>query len=333
MLIFITEVIHVCFRAIESLLHGDVEDENPIVRALRQAGARHNDISIPTKQAIHQWYRSTVPAVTRDPSSGLAHTTIAEADFPGAARDVWDRDQAAEQFFYGNMGLISMLMTSESWKTPASSELFRVSLCANATTSIMYAAFMILSANPAVNSPGREPPSSQIFEAFRLYLRSSWLLARDGQVQMPGQDYSTTTDELKMSNDGKRLLSKVGRSEWSEAPLWHPVRKVPGSPWNKFMRNTGQMVFQMEGDAKGPTSFQVPSSALTLVEPWEQYYADIRARFDQVSTREVFPQSSNSSHRPREKELCVRQDNPIASLQSSANRPAPLTENAISRKT
>lgn len=178
-----------------------------------------------------------------------------------------------------------MLLTSETWAVPKQKNMFRVVLCANATTSILYAAFMITSSNSGADFPARETPFPQAFEAFRLYIRSSWLLAREGEIQTPGQDYSATTDEVKMSNDGKRLLSKIGRAEWSEAPLWHPVRKVPGSPWNKFIRNTGQKMFPRIGDSVEPMKFQVPSSALTLIEPWEQYYADIRSRFDEVGSQ------------------------------------------------
>lgn len=225
-----------------------------------------------------------MPAITRDPSSGLVRDDL--PDGPEATVDIWERERAAEQFYFGNIGLIGMLMTSDAWSVPATKELFSVTLCANCTTSLLYSAYMIVCATPAF--PLQQTSEEQMTEGLRLYIRSAWLLARDSQIQSPGLDFGATTNEIKLSSDGRRLLSKVGRVEWSEAPLWHPVRRVPGSPWNKFIRNTGQKIFQpSSADAQAASQFQIPSSALTLIEPWEQYYDEIRRRFDQVGLPNV----------------------------------------------
>ena len=51
-----------------------------------------------------------MPAITRDPSSGLVRDDL--PDGPEATVDIWERERAAEQFYFGNIGLIGMLMTS-----------------------------------------------------------------------------------------------------------------------------------------------------------------------------------------------------------------------------
>ncbi|KAH8171593.1 mating-type protein MAT 1-1-2 [Sarocladium implicatum] len=277
----IDNIIEAGLQTIDELFQDDASMSNVILKRLRQAAPESDQVLRIVKEAIHQWYRSAVPAVTRDPSSGLVPTEEGVPGAPGTTIEIWERDRAAEQFFYGNMGLIGMLMTSEPWQTAPAKKMFAVSLCANSMTSLLYSAYMIVSATPAF--PLQESTQSQMMEGLRLYIRTAWLLARDSQVQGPGLEFGATTNEIKVSNDGRRLMSKVGRVEWAEAPLWHPVRRVPGSAWNKFIRNTGQKIFQpAAADSQAASQFQIPSSALTLVEPWEQYYAEIRRRFDQT---------------------------------------------------
>nr|BAD72599.1 MAT1-1-2 [Cordyceps militaris] len=268
-----------CLQGTRSLV-----DDNIIINRIVALGVEETiDPVLLVKEAIAHWYISAVPISTRDPHHGLPPDAEIEQE-DGATILRWNRQYAAEKHEIANLGLIAMLLTSETWSRPESPTLRFGTLVANAATAILFGAFMIIPKVSIRESSNLLVSVLKDNEAMRLYLRTTWQLAQDGAskyTHSPSAEFGTTTSEVKIDHAGKRLLSKVGQENWSVASLWHPSRKTPGSAWNKFMRNTQQPYFPRK-KIKTEIRYRLPSSCLSLAEPWEIYYSELRSKFDQV---------------------------------------------------
>nr|BAC67540.1 MAT1-1-2 [Cordyceps tenuipes]BAD95879.1 MAT1-1-2 [Cordyceps takaomontana] len=235
------------------------------------------------KETIALWYISAVPVATRDPHHGLPPDSEIETEADTTILR-WNRQYAARKHEITNLGLIAMLLTAETWLRPENQSLRFAALVANATTTILFGAFMIL---PKINIGGSSTLLTSTFkenEAMRLYLKTTWQMTREGTSRYtdpPCAEFGTTTSEVKIDHTGRRLLSKIGQEYWAVASLWHPGRKTPGSAWNKFMKNTQQSYFTQTRTERA-LKYRLPSSCLSLAEPWEIYYSELRLKFDQV---------------------------------------------------
>ncbi|RDA88969.1 hypothetical protein CP532_0635 [Ophiocordyceps camponoti-leonardi (nom. inval.)] len=135
-----------------------------------------------------------------------------------------------------------------------------------------------------------EIPSTKIIparEAIEFFLRSAWSLTREKfeerEHHPPGIEFGTTLSEVGLSHDGSQLLTSVGRAgRWAVPPPWHPVRRVPGTAWNKILRNQMQPVFSELPSDSTAFHLTVPGSCGTLVQPYEKYYFELRNRMDQT---------------------------------------------------
>lgn len=277
------DVLHDIVHAVESLFRNYQHDNNIIDRIVAFGLEEKTDPVLIVKEAIALWYISAVPISTRDPHQGLAPD--AEIEIEERATILrWNRQYAATKHEIANLGLIAILLTSETWSRPKNPSLQFATLVANAVTTILFGAFMIL---PKINI--REPSSLFISalkdnEAMRLYLRTTWQLVREGAskyTSSPSAEFGTTISEVKIDHTGRRLLSRIGQENWSVASPWHPSRKTPGSAWNKFMKNTQQSYFSRKR-IRTTLQYKIPSSCISLAEPWEIYYSELRSKFDQV---------------------------------------------------
>lgn len=226
---------------------------------------------------INLWYIDTMPVLSRDPTQGV----------PEDGDTQWDSEYAAEHQHFGNLGLTAMLLTAENWKAPESQKLQAAALLANTTTSMVFAAYMIsfrLDGDTWKGAVGKI--SSRV--TIKAFFLCAWQVARINHGDFeggPGREFGATSDEVKLAPDGKRLLSRIGRKDhgWHEPPFWHPCKKVPGSPWNKFLINKQQPVFTTEPSASSHILHRLPSTAIKLAEPYEEYYEELRKRIDAVS--------------------------------------------------
>ncbi|KAJ4147305.1 hypothetical protein LMH87_001837 [Akanthomyces muscarius] len=282
------DVLHDVVYAIESLLWNP-QDENDIIDRIVAFGAEQKtDPVLMVKEAIALWYISAVPISTRDPHQGLPPDAEIEVE-AGATILRWNRQYAASKHEIANLGLMAMLTTSETWSRPESPSLQFGTLVANAATAILFGAFMIF---PKIKIS--EPLSLLVSvlkdnEAMQLYLRTTWQLAREGAskyTNSPSAEFGATASEVKIDHAGRRLLCKVGQESWSEASVWHPCRKTPGSAWNKFMKNTQQPYFPLK-KTRTALQYRLPSSCLSLAEPWEIYYSELRSKFDQAHRQRI----------------------------------------------
>lgn len=277
------DVLHDVIFVIESLLWNP-RDENDIIDRIVAFGVEKNiDPVLVVKETIALWYISAVPVPTRDPHQGLPPDTEIERE-NGATILRWNRQYAAQKHEIANLGLIAMLLASETWARPESPNLQFGTLVANAATTILFGAFMIIPRITAIEPSSLLVAVLKDSEAMQLYLSTSWQLARNGTSKFtssPSAEFGATTSELKIDHTGRRLLTKIGQEHWSEATVWHPGRKTPGSPWNKFMRNINQPYFPRQ-KTKSSLHYRIPSSCLSLMEPWQIYYSELRSKFDQV---------------------------------------------------
>ncbi|KAJ2978389.1 hypothetical protein NQ176_g3841 [Zarea fungicola] len=275
-------------HAIESLLWNEQNNNIIIDRIIAFSAEEDIDPVLLVKEAIALWYISAVPISVRDPHQGFKPDAEVEIE-DGHTIIRWNRQYAAKQHELANLGLIAMLLTSETWSRPEHPSLRFGTLVANAVTTILLGTFIILPKIENIKSTNLLVSSLKQNEAMRLYLRTSWQLAQKGTTKYassPSAEFGANDSELKIDYNGRRLLTKIGRETWKVASEWHPCRKTPGSPWNKFMKNKKQPYFPKKAK-KTSLQYQIPSSCLSLAAPWENYYSELRTRFDNTHRERV----------------------------------------------
>nr|BAE93604.1 MAT1-1-2 [Lecanicillium flavidum] len=280
-------------RCIEKLLLWNEQKNNIIIDRIIALSAEEDiDPVLLVKEAIALWYISAVPISARDPHQGFKPDAEVEIE-DGHTIIRWNRQYAAKQHELANLGLIAMLSTSETWSRPEHPSLQFGTLVANAVTTILLGTFMILPKMESIEPASVLASSLKNNEAMRLYLRTSWQLAQEGTPKYgssPSAEFGANSSELKLDYNGRRLLSKIGHENWTVASLWHPCRKTPGSPWNKFIKNKKQPYFPKKAK-KTSLQYQIPSSCLSLADTWETYYSELRTRFDNVRFSDPHPVS------------------------------------------
>lgn len=275
--------------------------DNPIIARLRTIAVqtKHEPI-IAVKGAMALWYTSSVSIFGRDIHQGVSSEEEITTIEDGTIIATWNREYAAERHYAGNLGLMAMLLTTEIWLQPKDPKLQVASLISCATTTMLFAAYMISSRMPAYETWNFALSACPNNEGIKLFLRSAWRLAQrsvDDGGAPPGLDFGTYLNEIKLSRDGKGLLSKVGRANWSRAPFWHPCRKVPGSQWNKWIKNLCRPIFPKlphDNSKDVHIVFRLPSSAILLTSMVGEYYSTLRTRFDQVNHFQFI--TSNMAH-------------------------------------
>ncbi|KAI6763578.1 hypothetical protein HG531_012966 [Fusarium graminearum] len=193
-----------------------------------------------------------------------------------------------------NLGFLSMLAGSRDSQVPEHPKLRAASLVSKATVAVLYTAYTI--GPHLTNFPWRKLKHMPVLSAIDLYLKvfistCGIVYSNDPAIiPPPAFEYSVTQEDVKVSNCGRKLLVKVhGDEYWRTAPKWHPYIKVPGSPWNNFIRNRKQPIF----------------FALTIFRQFEDTHSAAREDLDEnhPGTRRVL------SERP-----AIRQYNRLARL-------------------
>ncbi|KAL7947749.1 hypothetical protein V8C42DRAFT_315461 [Trichoderma barbatum] len=235
------------------------------------------------------WYTSSLSIFERDIHQGVSSQEEITTFEDGTIIATWNREYAAESHYAGNLGLMAMLLTTEVWLPPKDPKLQLASLISCAATTILFASYMISSRMSSFDTWSFVLSACQNNEGARLFLRSAWRLAQktaDKGAPPPGADFGAQIDEIRLSRNGKALLSKVGRADWARAPFWHPCRKIPGSHWNKWVKNLCRPIFP-KSPCRGMRDiriiFRLPSSAALLTAVFGEYYSNLRMRFDQTN--------------------------------------------------
>ena len=282
---FYSDIITTSAWIIDTLLSGD-DVRNDVVQKLHSVGQQHNICPILlVKKAMGAWYQSSAAVFNRDPNQGrmVDSEDFPISEFPDTRE--WNYAYAAEQHHLSNTGLMGVIMITRSWTVPHNPGLKAATLISNAATSIMFAASIIL---PHMTNSSLQDGHRMVLEykGIKLLLKTIWRLARDGNMtsqQPPAVEFGATLEELKLEHDGKYLMTKIGRSEWHKAPYWHPCHLSVGSPWGKYIKNVGLPMFPDVAIHAAEIKYRLPSSAMSLTQPYEAYFAELRFRYDQVS--------------------------------------------------
>ncbi|KID70246.1 mat1-1-2, partial [Metarhizium hybridum] len=261
--------------------------DNEILQRIRDISMvlRTSPIGI-VEATLRVWYASSVPVFTRDPQDGLPLDSAMRDTRNDVSTLTWSRSYSTEQHEVGNLGLMAMLMTSENWLPPKHPNLKAASLVSSAVTTMLFASYLICP--QLLRSPGSlSTTTGQTDEALALFIKASYQVACENFDKFdspPGSEFGATPDEMKLSHNGNRFLTKIGCNTWSEPAYWHPCRKVPGSNWNKFIRNSSRPIFPTTSPLRNELVVVLPSTLFGLAQPWAVYYNTLRVRFSLVSS-------------------------------------------------
>lgn len=292
---------------LSKLLRDAMDTDNDILLRLgSQAEWVFDDPYLYFETLVGLWHLGIEPVLGRDPTFGFPHEDILldldesssqsdtgdndnESDADATVTDLANReDQPAacdgeltDQF--GCLGVTAMLVLGDNWALPEDPELMVPYLVTESLTTMIFTAYL-MSHSADIPTIRHLKGQMSFRNSLRAFLHCHWQLHRVSCNGKPGQEFGALPDEVKISTDGKRLLTNVGRADWHEPPFWHPFKKVPGSAWNKFLKNVEQPIFSEKAPTSTLVSLRLPTSAIKLVEPFEEYYAELERRFDEVRT-------------------------------------------------
>ncbi|KYK59755.1 hypothetical protein DCS_00889 [Drechmeria coniospora] len=256
-----------CTLVIHDLLR-NIDEENDVLKRLHETAAQHrvSTFSI-VRGALAMWYNSALPALSRDPSRGGNSNSDEHLHECSTAEAPWNHIFSSEKYGTANIGIVAMLMTLERWEKENHPLLRIGSLVSKSVTTLIFAVFLITP--QMVNQDWiKESKQKEIKETMGTFLRCSWAMSRENYDMVdchpPGTEFGATLDEIAIDYTGRNLITKIGRPEWGIASLSHPMRRVPGSQWNKFLKNHRQPMFP-----KAPQA-----------ETYEDYYSELRTRMD-----------------------------------------------------
>ncbi|KAH6874950.1 hypothetical protein B0T10DRAFT_448785 [Thelonectria olida] len=276
----IGDIISTVLEFLDTLLRNQ-SDENFI---LQRARAAANTVSMPPEIAIRSaivaWYLSSYTTLHR-PRPDTPQPLLDQSNAAVAQRE------GAIDTSIANLGYLAMLTLKEMWVPPSDNKLRVASLISNGTVTFLVVGILII---PHLGNEVNWPDELSKFgplAPFETLLKTSWAVAREkvpGFVPPPGIEFGATNAEVKLNKTGHTLMTSVGEGgEWFEVPYWHPCRVVPGSAWNRFIRNTHQHIFPTKprDELTSEVYYRVPSSACSLVDRVREYYQELRTHFDQ----------------------------------------------------
>nr|QKY89070.1 mating type protein 1-1-2 [Calonectria pauciramosa] len=258
----IGKVLATSMRLANTLL-SDSSNENEILQGIRATSTKLKiDPIRAIKGAITEWHLNHVERLKQ---------RLIEIPSPEEERSI------------GNLGYISMLRLRDVWDPPSHPRLREAALMANATVSFLFASLLII---PHLKDKiWRKRQIQDENRAMAKFLQTTWQVARENWAkteQPPAAEFGAMNTEVKLSRTGGQLLTVIGCDDWEEAPYWYPCRVVPGSAWNKFIKNRRQPVFPMDEEAEDKGfRFMVPNSAKSLINIYGMYYDSLRFHFDQ----------------------------------------------------
>ena len=248
----------------------------PIIRT--HAQGLEKDPAQLVRGAIELWGQLSMQHRTGDPCHGFGMDDNVTIDADGFYRLKYDEDLADQQQLIPDLGQLAIFMISDMWQAPSDPDLREAHLLASTTTTMLFGAFAFL---PYVAMHPWETilKLNADHSGLKMFLQTAWKTCRPVKPsKSPAVEFRASLNGSKLSQDGKRILTQDGQ----ELPYWHPTRRVPGSHWNKFLRNHAQPIFSTRVNSP-PFRYKVPSSVLIISQTFENFYYALRERFDQVS--------------------------------------------------
>ncbi|KAK2673069.1 MAT1-1-2/MatA-2/Smr1 [Fusarium oxysporum f. sp. vasinfectum] len=183
-----------------------------------------------------------------------------------------------------NLGFMTILRGFEEWAHPKHPKLQAASLISKVTLAILYATYTIgphlegFSFNHLSHMPISK--SRELF--LRVFVSISGNVYNDDEVftTPPAFEFGAAQGNVRICQQGKKLLVRsLSEQFYREAPDWHPYRRVPGSPWNNFIRNTELPVFSTNENPTphAKTKYILPYNAMVLAGQFKAKYNLVRA--------------------------------------------------------
>ncbi|KAF4425203.1 mating type 1-1-2 protein [Fusarium austroafricanum] len=248
----------------------DLSMDNEILEKIRSAHIRLSGLGTPVNvvdAALVKWYIE---------AAAVLYTHQA------------DRRRASRRWIGGyrhnhpvaNLGFMVILRVLEDWVHPKHPKLQAASLISKAAISVLYAAYTIVPhiETFAFNHLARMPISQSRELFLKVFVSVSGNVYNDDVVMTapPAFEYGVTHEDVRISRGGKRLLVKVYTQEnWRSIPDWHPYCKLPGSPWNNYIRNIEQPTFSTDPNPLPCTEikYNLPTKAMILARKLKEKYS------------------------------------------------------------
>ncbi|KJZ79325.1 hypothetical protein HIM_01476 [Hirsutella minnesotensis 3608] len=312
----VENTIRECELVIQAILE-NTDDNNEVLQRLHDFGHHHQCGAFSIVQAaLAMWYTSAAPVLARDPLQGLHPDSSSEVDESGRDYLPWSRSFSSKQHAAANLGIVAALMTSDRWIKQPHPLLDDAVLVSRSVTTLLYAVYLICPRMMDVDWT-HQVELTRPMETIRTFLKSIWSLMRVGFDQMdaipPGIEFGATLDEVTLSRNGMDIMTSIGSQVWHSPPYWHPLRRVPGSAWNKFLRNHEQPIFPESQSQSPGFRITIPGSLKTLSSAYQTYYFDLRSRMDQTGR----------ARRVLTEEAMARQ---FHSLAAATGKPYPMME-------
>lgn len=235
--------------------------------------------------AIEVWAQLSMRHSANNPFRDFGMESKVEIDTDGSILLDYNDELADQQQLIPDLGQLAMFLIAEIWQPPSVPRLRTAYLMANTTTTMLFGAFTIL---PYLSKLPWEAILQHNKEhmGLKLFLQTAWKVCRPAKSQPPSVKFAASLKGAFLSKNGKRILSDNGSLQ-----DWHPSRRVPGSLWNKFFRNSEQPMFSASGSTTFPMlHFRMPSSLVAITDSYHDYYLELKEKFDEVSAALKTPQ-------------------------------------------
>nr|QFP39800.1 mating type protein 1-1-2 [Fusarium ramigenum] len=227
-----------------------------------------------------------------------SHQTARSPNIAGMQRG-WTPGYRRNHRSIANLGFMTILRGIEVWAHPKHPKLQAASLISKASLAILYATYTI---GPLIDKFAfdllSEMPVSKSRELFlKVFVSISGNVYNDDEAfaTPPAFEFGAVRGNVRICQQGKKLLVRsLSEQFYREAPNWHPYRRVPGSPWNNFIRNTELPVFSTDENHVPHTKikFILPYNAIVLAKQFKAKYDWARAL---LQAKSRLPQVSEAS--------------------------------------
>nr|QFP39764.1 mating type protein 1-1-2 [Fusarium dlaminii] len=272
------DVLRSVFFVINQLMT-DLSIDNELLNGIRATHIRLARYGSPLKiidAALVRWYTEAVIVL-------YSHQATRSPDTTGMPRG-WTPGYRRNHRSIANLGFMTILRGIEVWAHPKHPKLQAASLISKAAVAILYATYTI---GPRLKGFAfnylSEMPVSKSRELFlRVFVSISGNVYNDDEVfaTPPAFEFGAARGNVRICQQGKKLLVRsLYEQFYREAPDWHPYRRVPGSPWNNFIRNTESPIFSTNENHVPHTKikFILPYSAIVLAGQFKATYNWVRA--------------------------------------------------------
>ncbi|KAF5000882.1 hypothetical protein FGRMN_1491 [Fusarium graminum] len=281
--------------AIKSVL-ADLSVENEVLDKIRATSAKLVPSGDPFQlidATLNLWYIEAASVIHRH------HDGRRQRSGPLQTRP-W-AEGYSNNFPMANLGFMSMLSGLQNWADPKHPKLQATCLISKATMAVLYITYTI---GPHLKKfPWAKLCYMPVDEAYNLFFSVFTSVSgnpyNDGTIMTtpPAFEFNVTQEDVRISRCGQKLLVKVhGEESWHTVPAWHPYCKMPGSPWNNFIRNSEQPVFQA-GSTELPEEpkikYELPSSALPIALHFQSKYHAVRDEHEDNNDLARLPELSD----------------------------------------